>query len=106
MIELYDAYNKRSRDHMQKLRIKDKALYEIKTPLPNSNHHFCSVCHEQYDNYREHISSVKHGISVSEDRLFLAIDDVIIELDRKCGSRKEVDSQDGALMSAEKNSFE
>ena len=64
------------------------------------------MCHEYYDNYREHIATVKHSVAVNQDMLYNVIDDVILELDRKCGKIRTEMTLDASLGSAEKNILE
>ena len=57
-------------EYINKLGVKKRDSYDIKTPLPNEKHTYCSVCQESYENYLQHVNSSKHSKEVAKDPMY------------------------------------
>jgi hypothetical protein len=72
-----EAQNKR-------LTKEQKALIKIEEPKPGANHIVCAICREQFNDYYEHIFSLKHKRQlVSWKSILMEIDAAIKQLSTK-----------------------
>jgi phosphate-selective porin len=73
----YDKIKCRFEQDFKRFSDKPSILYDIQTPLPNSRHDYCSVCHARYEDYKQHITSDLHKKHVNEDESYKKVDDLI-----------------------------
>ena len=53
----------------------------LRTPVPNPRHNLCHICNNFYKNFKDHIKSEMHKLSVQGDPIYMQIDMVIKDLD-------------------------